>query len=477
MRVTNSAEIQPMFVGGEWVSTDRTIPIYLPYDGSLVATVAEADLATLDRAIDAAQRAAPVMAAMSNGERSELLFRVKGLLEAAADEFAQLLCLETGKPIREARIEVERASQTLLESAIAARELSGEIIPIDAARAGKGRMALTVREPLGVIGAITPFNVPLNLALHKVGPALAGGNAVVHKPSENTPLSALRLARVFEAAGLPPGAYNVVAGGEEIGRAIVADPRIQMITFTGSVAVGKAIRASSGLKRVTLELGGNCGVLIEPDADLALAMERCVPGAFAHSGQVCISVQRIYVHESIRESFLQGFCSAAERLVIGHPLEERTDLSSLINEVEAARVEQWIADAVQKGAGLRIGGGRQYATIPPTILTDLPGNAQMSCNEVFGPVVAVNSYRDRDQAIDQINATPYGLQAGVFTRNLENAFEAARRLTVGGVLINDVPNFRADNMPYGGAKESGIGREGPRYAIEEMTETKLICWR
>jgi acyl-CoA reductase-like NAD-dependent aldehyde dehydrogenase len=310
-----------------------------------------------------------------------------------------------------------------------------------------------------------------------VGPALAGGNAVVHKPSENTPLSALELARILTDAGAPKGAYNVVTGGADIGQAMVADPRIRMLTFTGSVAVGKQIRAGSGLKRVTLELGGNCAVLIEPDADIDLAADRCVPGAFAMSGQLCISVQRIFVHESIARSFLDRFRAATEKLVIGNPLDNTTDVSSLIKESEAIRVEKWIEEAAGMGAKQITGGARRYATIPPTILTDVPAEARMSCYEVFGPVVAVNTYTDREDAIRQINATPYGLQAGVFTRSLHDAFDISRKIQVGGVIINDVPNFRADNMPYGGVKDSGTGREGPRYAIREMTEPKLICWR
>ena len=468
----------PMIIGGAEVTGARATEIPLPYDGTVMALVHEGDAATLDRAISAAAATAPLMRAMTNAQRSDLLLRVRELVIRDAAELATIIVCETGKPIREARIEAERAQQILLFAAMAARDLCGEAIPMDGSPAGAGRLAMTVREPLGVIGAITPFNFPLNLTLHKVAPAIAGGNTVVHKPSEVTPVSAIRLARLFLEAGAPAGAYNVVTGdGEAIGRALVADPRIRMITFTGSVAVGKEIRANAGLRRVTLELGGNAPVIIEPDADLTLAVERCVQGSFSYSGQVCISVQRIFVHERIADEFLERFKAATERLVMGHPLEDTTAIASLISEDEAKRVESWIDDAVQKGAQRLTGGQRRRATIAPAILSEVPDGARMSCGEVFGPVVGVNRYSDIDDAIARANDTPYGLQSGLFTRDIGRAFEIARKLEAGGVLINDVAAFRVDQMPYGGTKESGIGREGPRYAIEEMTEAKLICWR
>lgn len=467
-----------MWVGGEALPASRMYEVRLPYDGSVTARVAEGDAASLEAACEAAQVGAGSMAALSNAGRSDLLLRAAGLLQRDVAEFANLLTLETGKPIKEARVEAERGYQTLVASAIAARELAGEAIPIDGVPAGRGRLAITIREPLGIIGAITPFNLPLNLALHKVGPALAGGNAVIHKPSERTPLTAIRLAQLLHEAGAPAGAYNVVTGsGGEVGQKLVTDARVRMITFTGSAAVGKLIRASAGLKRVTLELGGNAGLIVDGDADLDLAVERAVPGAFLYSGQICISVQRIFVHESVVEKFTNLFLAATAKLRIGHPLDETTDIASLISEEEARRVVTWIGDAVACGATLLAGGQRTRATVTPAILANVPPSAKMSCGEVFGPVVSINAFSDLNAAIDAVNNTPYGLQAGIFTQNLERAFRAARRLHAGGVIINDIPGFRADNMPYGGVKESGVGREGPRYAIEEMTETKLICWR
>jgi acyl-CoA reductase-like NAD-dependent aldehyde dehydrogenase len=467
-----------MWIGGKPLSSARTYELRLPYDGSVTARVAEGDENAFECACGAAEEGARAMAALTNAERSDLLLRAAELLRRDVTGFSELLTLETGKPIKEARVEAERGQQTLIASAIAARELAGEAIPIDAAPAGKGRMAMTIRQPLGIIGSITPFNLPLNLALHKAGPALAGGNAVIHKPSELTPLTAIRLAQLFTEAGAPAGAYNVITGdGAVIGRKLVADPRIRMITFTGSVEVGKEIRANAGLKRVTLELGGNAGLIVDEDADLDLAIERAIPGSFLYSGQICISVQRIYAHESIAAEFTRRFVQAAQKLRIGHPMEDTTDIASLISETEAERVASWIGDAVGRGAALLTGGERRGATITPAVLQNLPKSAKMACSEVFGPVVSINTFDDIDAAIDDVNDTPYGLQAGIFTRDLSRAFHAARRLQAGGVIINDIPGFRADNMPYGGMKASGIGREGPRYAIEEMTESKLICWR
>jgi acyl-CoA reductase-like NAD-dependent aldehyde dehydrogenase len=468
----------PMMIGGEWVRTDARRTIRLPYDGTPVGETYEADAVTAERAVSAAHAGAPAMAGLTLYERGQLLERMRRLLERDAKEFALLVCYETGKPIREARIEVDRGQQTLLASADAARRLRGEVIPMEAAPIGKGRWAMTVREPLGVIGAITPFNFPLNLALHKIGPALAAGNSVVHKPSGNTPLSALRLARLIQEAGAPAGAYNVVTGpGGRLGPQLINDPRVAMITFTGSVPVGAQIRAQSGLRRVTLELGSNSSVILEPDCDLDTMIPRCVTGSFSHSGQVCISVQNIYVHEAIEKTFTERFVAATQKLKIGHPLEESTDVSSLITQGEAERVEEWIGRARSRGARVITGGKRLGATLEPTILANVSPDLEVCCREVFGPVVVLHTYRLLEEAIARVNAGEYGLQAGICTRDIGRAFQAARQLCVGGVIVNDVPAYRADHMPYGGVKNSGVGREGPHFAIEEMTELKLICWR
>jgi acyl-CoA reductase-like NAD-dependent aldehyde dehydrogenase len=465
-------------IGGESIRTAISDTIRLPYDGSPIAIVAQGDPALIARAAAAARQAVSVWGRWSNFERAELLDRIAVLVRRDHAELATLICHETGKPISEARSEVDRSLQTLLASSIAARELHGEVIPIDGAPAGAGRMAMTIRQPLGVIGIITPFNFPLNLTLHKLGPALAGGNAVVHKPSEQTPLSALKLAMLLEESGAPAGTYNVVTGpGETVGVALVECPDVDMITFTGSVATGRAIRALAGLKKVTLELGGNSAVIIEPDADLDAAITRIVQGGYGLSGQSCVSVQRVYAHETIAVELSGKLVAAVEKLRIGHPMEDATQIASLISVDAAKRVESWTSEAVQGGATLLTGGARTNATISPGILADVPEDSAFMKNELFGPLVAINRYGNLDDAIERVNSTPYGLQAGIYTQHLQRAFQAALKLRAGGVMINDVPTFRADHMPYGGVKNSGIGREGPRYAIEEMTEPKLICWR
>jgi len=468
----------PMLIDGKPVTSADRLTVLLPYDGSEVGTVFRATREHVEAAVAAAARAALLMREMTLDERSAILRKASRLLAERRNEMALTISSESGKPIKEARIEVQRGVQTLTFSAEEARRLVGEVVPMEASPPGKGRMAITVREPLGVIAAITPFNFPLNLALHKIGPALAGGNSVVHKPASATPITALKLAEIFRESGLPGGALNVITGpGGEIGDLLVEHPDVAMITFTGSPPVGLRIRSRAGRKRVTLELGNNSAVIVEPDTDLDEAVPRCVVGAFAHSGQVCISVQRIYVHAGIRDEFLRRFVEETGKLVIGHPHEAKTDVSSLITEREAERVESWIREAVDSGAKLLAGGDRKRATIEPVVLADVPAETKISRVEAFGPVVGINAYEDLDEAIDAVNNSDYGLQAGIYTRDLQKAFHAARRFEVGGVIINDVPQYRVDQMPYGGVKLSGTGREGPKYAIEEMTEPKLICWK
>ena len=466
------------YIGGEWVDAAAHEVVKLPYDGTPVGQVPRAEADVVDQAVAAARKALVPMREMGNCDRADLLLRIADLIKRDNAEYAQLICNETGKPIKEARVEAERSLATLFAAAHEARQLHGEVVPMDFAAMGKGRMAMTVREPLGVIGCITPFNVPLNLALHKVAPALAAGNAVIHKPATKTPLSAARLARTMEEAGAPKGAYNLITGsGARVGMAMAEHPGIAMLTFTGSPEVGRTIKSRAGFKKVTLELGNNSAVIIEPEADLSTAVARTTQGAFSHSGQVCISVQRVFVQRAIAGEFVERLKASTEALKIGHPYEESTDISSLIDEAEAIRIEQWIAEAVAAGAMVVTGGTRKFATLAPAVLLDVPDTCRISCQEAFGPVVAVYPYQNLDQAIERVNATPYGLQAGIFTNDIQRAFRAARKLDVGGVMINDIPMYRADHMPYGGVKESGTGREGPRYAIEEMTEMKLICWK
>lgn len=466
-----------MWINGTEATAAQTRDILIPFDGSLAGTVYEAGQDHVDDAIAAAQAAAPVMRAMTRHQRAEILTRTRAILLERKEEMARTIASESGKPIREARVEVDRGLFTLMFSAEEAHRLAGEEIPLDAHVAGAGRMAMTIREPLGVIAAITPFNFPLNLSLHKIGPALAAGNTVVHKPASATPLSALLLARIFDEAGLPIGALNVITGpGGTIGDFLTLDPRIAMITFTGSPEVGQRIRSLAGMKRVTLELGSNSAVIVEGDADLEKALPRCVAGAFANSGQVCISIQRIYVHASLFPVFTSRMAEAAAALKIGHPLDDATEISSLITQRDAQRVAEWIEEAVRAGATLLTGGERRGATLTPAVLTHVLQSAKISCQEAFGPLVTINPYETLDEAIALVNHSDFGLQASIYTQDISNAFRAAREVHVGGFHINEVPAFRADQMPYGGVKRSGTGREGPKYAIEEMSEIKLISW-
>jgi len=468
----------PMRIAGEAVKSSHSRTVQLPYDGSAVGTIFEADPAQVVVAVASASAAAHVMREMTLHERAAILRKAYLKLLERADIFAQAISSESGKPIKEAKLEAERSALTLLFSAEEAHRLTGEVVPMDASPAGKGHWAMTVREPLGVIAAITPFNFPLNLSIHKIGPALAAGNAVVHKPASATPISAVLLAELLLECGLPKGALNVIMGpGGTIGQQLVTHKDIAMITFTGSPEVGLHLRHLAGMKRVTLELGNNGAVIIMPDADLDEAVARCVAGSYAHSGQVCISVQRIFVQNDIRGEFLDRFVAQTEKLRVGHPFEASTDISSLITEIEAERVAGWIKEAVDSGATLVTGGARNHATLSPAVVIDVPATAKLSCREAFGPVVGINRCQTLDEAIARVNDSEYGLQAGIYTRDIRTAFQAARRVHVGGFMINEIPQYRVDQMPYGGVKRSGTGREGPKYAIEEMTEPKLICWK
>jgi acyl-CoA reductase-like NAD-dependent aldehyde dehydrogenase len=468
----------PMRIGGEPVASAEPLDVQLPYDGTTVGTIFQADREIVEAAVKAAKAAGGAMREMILDERATILRKAYERLLERKEEFAKAISSESGKPIKEARMEVDRAALTLLFSSEEAHRLHGEVVPMDASPGGRGHMAMTVREPVGVIAAITPFNFPLNLAMHKIGPAIAGGNTVVHKPASTTPISAIMMADLFTECGLPKGALNVITGpGGSIGEHLCFHKDVAMITFTGSPEVGLRLRNLAGMKRVTLELGNNSAVIVEADANLEEASARCVAGSFAHSGQVCISVQRIFVHETVRSEFMDRMVELTEKLKVGHPHDPGTDISSLITEKEAERVESWIDEAVQHGARLLTGGVRKRATMEPAVLADVPANVQISCKEAFGPVVGINGYKDLEEAVARVNESDYGLQAGIYTRDIQKAFTAARKVHVGGFMINEIPQYRVDQMPYGGVKLSGTGREGPKYAIEEMTEPKLICWK
>ncbi len=467
-----------LWINGKDRPTGSRAVIHVPYDGEPFAEVSLAAAPELEAAVHAASAAAPLLRSMSREDRSAILRRAHAALIEAREDFARTIASESGKPLREARVEADRGASTLLFASEEAHRLAGEVVPMDAARGGEGRWAMTLREPLGVIAAITPFNFPLNLSLHKIAPAIAAGNAIVHKPASTTPVSALKLAQLFSACGLPDGALNVVPGpGSVAGDFLVTHPAVRMITFTGSAEVGLALRARAGMKRVTLELGNNSSLIVASSARIDDAVARAVPGSYANSGQVCISVQRIFVDKSVFPGFVERFAETARSLVMGHPLQDETAVSSLIQESEADRVAGWIDEARSLGASLICGGERSGATVTPTVLTGVPPEARLSRMEAFGPVVGLNPVNSLEEAVAMVNSSEFGLQAAIFTNDLEEAFSAARQVHVGGFLINDVPQFRLDHMPYGGVKMSGTGREGPRYAIEEMTELKLVSWR
>lgn len=467
-----------LYINGQWKEAKEYAPLYSPFSGELLAEIAQADDQDVDEAIQAAKKASKEMAKMPASQRALILEKAVAIMEARKEELAVVLAQEAAKPVRTGRGEIARTIQTYKFAAEEAKRIHGETVPLDAAPGGEGRLAFTVRKPIGVVGAITPFNFPFNLVAHKVGPAIAAGNTVVLKPASQTPLSSLLLADIFAEAGLPAGALNILPGkGAVVGEKLVGDSRIAAITFTGSPAVGIAMKNKAGLKRVTLELGSNSAVIIDHNVEITQALiDRCVMGAFSFSGQVCISLQRVYIHQSKYEEFLAKFKTATEKLVLGDPLQEETDMSSLISAKDHERMGQWVQEAVDAGAHVVTGGkavsDRLYA---PTILTNVGAHVSCSCQEVFGPIVVVTPFESLDEAIEAVNDSRFGLQAGIYTSDIHAAMRAAEELEVGGVMINDIPTFRVDNMPYGGVKDSGFGREGIKYAVEELTELKFIA--
>ncbi|KAB7705533.1 aldehyde dehydrogenase family protein [Bacillus aerolatus] len=468
---------QFLLINGEKVEAAKYAPLYSPYSGEEIAQIAMADKELTVRAIDAAYEARGAIAKMPAYQRAEILEKVVVLLKEKADEAAEIISRESAKPIVFAKAEVARTIETYKFAAEEAKRIYGETIPFDAAAGGVGRFGYTVREPIGVIGAITPFNFPMNLVAHKVGPAIAAGNTIVLKPASQTPLSALFIAEVFEEAGLPAGVLNVVTGpGGTVGEAIVEDDRVSMVTFTGSPSVGIGIRSKAGLKKTTLELGSNSALIIDKDIDIDQIIDRCVMGAFSNQGQVCISLQRVYAHEEVYAEFVTKFTEAAKKLKIGDPLDPETYISALIAKGEAERVLDWIEETKESNAKVAAGGKLQEGILEPTIITDADHALKVSCQEAFAPIVVVNKVSSVEEAIGLVNDSRFGLQAGIYTNNVKNALYASQELHVGGVIINDVPTYRVDQMPYGGVKESGTGREGIKYAVEEMTEMKLVVW-
>ncbi len=466
-----------MYVAGQWIDKPQTIEVQNPYDGSVVDTVPRADRGDVERALQSAERGARAMARLSGYDRWKILRKAAELIAARQEELGRLISLEEGKAIAEGRLEASRAFETIMGSAEEAKRIHGETVPLDAAPGGAGKIGVTLRVPCGVVVAISPFNFPLNLVCHKVGPAIAGGNAVIVKPATDTPLSALRLTEILLEAGLPPEGINTLTGsGGEIGDLLVTDRRVRKITFTGSRDVGEHICRQAGIKRVTMELGSNSPVIVMPDADLDKVAAAVAATGYANAGQVCISTQRVLAAGQVYGDFLEALRPRVQALTVGNQLDESVKVGPMVREREAIRVEEWIREAVAAGARIVTGGRRQGAIYEPTILADVKPDMRVSCDELFGPAVAVTPFTDIDEAIALANDTNYGLAAGIFTESLETAWKFARQVQSGNLHINWGPQWRADLMPYGGLKESGFGKEGPRYAVQEMTELKMVVF-
>ncbi len=467
-----------MLIGGEWVGAHEYRPAVSPVNGKILAEVAAANKAEVDAAIRSAYEAFSTFRHSPAHQRASLLEKTARLISEREEEFARIIVQEVGKPWKYALGEVRRGVETFKFAAEEAKQLHGETIPLDASPSGSGKMGYYFREPIGVVGAITPFNFPLNLVAHKVAPALAVGNTVVLKPAGNAALTSILLGEVMIEAGLPAGVLNIVPGsGALIGDLLVEDPRLRMISFTGSVPVGKRITQHAGLKKLIMELGSNSATLIDKSADLDLAAKKCVVGAFAFSGQVCISIQRIYVHRDIMDAFVEKFIPLVTAQKIGDPMDPATDIGPMITESEALRAREWVNEAVADGARVAAGGKCTGNVFEPTVLVDVNRSMKVVCNEIFAPVVTIEPFDTFEQGLTKVNDSDYGLQAGVFTNDLKNALQAARTLDVGGVHINEIPTFRVDHMPYGGNKDSGLGREGLKFTIEEMTNIKMVSFQ
>lgn len=462
------------YLAGEWRKTGDAVEVHSPYDDSLVAVVHRAGPNEIEMAIAATVAAFEDTRRLPSWKRAEILEAISRGIAQRADDFARTIALEAGKPIRTARAEVDRAVFTFKVAAEESRRIYGEVVPLDWLPGTEGRLGLVRRVPLGPVLGITPFNFPLNLVAHKVAPAMAAGNPILLRPSSQTPVSSLRLAEVVLEAGWPEAGIAVLPCATAVADRLVEDERIRMLSFTGSPAVGWTLRARAGRKRVTLELGGNAGVIIHQDADVPYAAERVAWGGFSYAGQSCISVQRVYAHSGVYEEFVDQLLPRVQALKLGDPLDEATDVGPVIDSGAAQRVETWVQEAVAGGAEVLLGGARRGNLFPPTVLASLREDMRVSCQEVFGPVVGLYRYADAADALRAVNASDFGLQAGLFTKDWNLIERAFAEIEVGGLMVNDVSTFRVDHMPYGGAKMSGEGREGLRYAIEEMTSLKLL---
>ncbi len=476
MSTTTIADTEFGFLlNGKWHIDGDRIEVHSPGTGQLVGTTFRATAAHVEEAIRGAVHAFEVTRRLGGFERQRILRSIAHGIEKHREELARLVALEAGKPLKAARTEVDRGAFTFSIAAEEAVRISGEYLPLDWQASAVGRWGIVRRFPLGPIAAITPFNFPVNLVVHKLAPAIAAGCPIVLKPAPQTPLSSLKLAQIIEAAGWPSGALQVLPLSNADAEKIVTDDRLKLLSFTGSTAVGWALKQKSGKKKVILELGGNAGVIICADANLDYAAERCVLGGFTYAGQTCISVQRILVEESAFEKFSHEFIHRVQKLKVGDVLDEHTDVGPLINEEAARRVTDWIDEAVRHGARILCGGKRHGAAVEPTVLTNTKPEMRVNCQEIFGPVVTLEKFRDFGEALSTMNRSDFGLQAGLFTKDFTRITRAFETLEVGGLMVGEVPSWRIDHMPYGGVKDSGLGREGVRYTIEEMTEPRLLA--
>ena len=467
-----TATERKLLIDGEWVETGEWVDVRSPYSGDVVGRVAKGGAAEARRAVDAAARA--LESPLPAHKRAEILVKVAGLIGRRHEEVARTISDEAGKPIKTARVEASRAMSTYTFAAVEARKLAGEMIPMESAQAGEGKLGFTVRKPIGVVGAISPFNFPCNLVAHKLAPALAAGCPVVLKPASATPLSALLLAELELEAGLPEGWLNVVVGpASEIGDVLVEDERVRLITFTGSGDVGWKLQERAPRKRIKLELGNSTPVIVAADADVEATAAKLAANAFAFAGQSCISVQRIYVERASYDAFVKAFVPLVEALKVGDPADDDTDVGPVIDPDARTRILEWIEEARAGGAKI-LAGGEENGLIRPTVIAEVADDAKVSCEEVFGPVAIVNPVDSIDEAVERANGTRFGLQAGIFTASLDTALDAADRLEFGGVIVNEAPTFRSDQMPYGGIKASGNTKEGPAWAVREMTEERLV---
>jgi len=463
-----------IYVGGEYRSTTDILPVINPYNNEEVAICFRAGVPELEEAIQKAQSVKEILIDMPSGRRYTILMQIAALMREAREELAHIIVLESGKPIRYALGEVDRAIQTFTVAAEECKRLPGEYLDIGWTPAGEGKEGILRYFPIGLVAGISPFNFPLNLAVHKLAPAIAAGCPIILKPSSSTPLSTLRLAQIIDNTDLPKGAVSILPMDRTTGNKMVTDTRFGLLSFTGSPEVGWKMKTEAGKKKVILELGGNAGVIISESAELERAVDKCLTGCFAYSGQVCIHTQRIFVHEKIFDEFTQKFLAEVKKLRQGDPADPQTDISTMIDEANAERVEAWVNEALDSGAELLMGGKRTGSYFEPTVLTNTRSSMKVCGLEIFGPIVTIEKYADYKDALDQMNDSRYGLQAGVFTNDILEMNEAFRKLEVGGIMINDIPGFRVDHMPYGGVKDSGFGREGVKYSIHDMLEPRLL---